>query len=206
MAEKEPVKLSESYVSMALGAIVVLVIGILIFNYFSKINKSKTAQPGETQQATAQKSPTPSEAPKKVAEKPAALSPTSSEETYTVVKGDNLWKISEKFYGSGYNWKLIASENKLVNPRLIHSGNVFRIPKSAVASLPQAGITTTKGGFPVSPVSITGGTYTVARGDTLWGIAVRAYADGFQWGKIAKANNIANPRALRVGTTLNIPR
>lgn len=191
MAEKEEPKLSESYVSMALGAVVVLVIGVLIFNYFSKINKPKTSDQAKTQD-TAQASPTPAAtaAPKALAEKPVSLPKTSSEQTYTVVRGDNLWKISVKFYGTGYNWKLIASANNLVNPRVIHAGNVLKIPSASVSTLP----------------AITSGTYTVVRGDTLWSIAVRSYGDGFVWNKISAANNNLNPRSLKVGMTLNIPR
>lgn len=53
---------------------------------------------------------------------------TDKVQKYTVVKGDNLWNISVKFYGNGYAWKEIAEANKLANPRVIHSGNVLAIP------------------------------------------------------------------------------
>lgn len=49
--------------------------------------------------------------------------------SYTVVKGDTLWKISVRTYGDGYKWTEIAKLNKLVNPNLIHSGNVLQLPK-----------------------------------------------------------------------------
>lgn len=203
MAEKvEEPKLSESYVSMALGAVVVLVIGILIFNYFSKINKSKPSEEAQKQE-TAQSSPTPSEAPKTAGTKPTTLSQTSSEQSYTVVHGDNLWNISVKFYGSGYNWKMIATANNLVNPRVIHAGNVLKIPSATVSTLPATGVV---GSGMTTRSSITGSTYTVSGGDTLWSIAVRAYGDGFAWNKISGANNNLNPRSLKSGMTLNIPR
>ena len=39
--------------------------------------------------------------------------PASDNKTYTVVKGDNLWKIARKFYGgTGSNWKIIYDANK----------------------------------------------------------------------------------------------
>lgn len=61
--------------------------------------------------------------PKKVAAK----------RTYTVVRGDNLWKISQKYYGSkkGHLYNLIYNANKKVigsNPNLIFPGQKLIIP------------------------------------------------------------------------------
>lgn len=44
---------------------------------------------------------------------------------YTVVSGDMLWKIAQKF---GTTWEKIAEVNNLSNPNLIFPGNVFIIP------------------------------------------------------------------------------
>lgn len=44
---------------------------------------------------------------------------------YTVVSGDVLWKIAQKY---GTTWQKIAEVNKLSNPHLIFPGNVFIIP------------------------------------------------------------------------------
>ena len=49
-------------------------------------------------------------------------------------------------------------------------------------------------------------TYTVVEGDSLWDIAVRSYGDGYQWVKIAKANNLANPDLIYPGNVFKIPR
>lgn len=51
---------------------------------------------------------------------------------YTVVKGDCLWNISKKFYGSGAQYTKIYNANKTViggNPNLIYPGQVLSIPK-----------------------------------------------------------------------------
>jgi len=63
--------------------------------------------------------------------------------TYTVVKGDCLWKISKMKYGSPYFWPAIWDANKngvvnkdqmrgrkgtISNPNLIYPGQVLRIP------------------------------------------------------------------------------
>lgn len=47
--------------------------------------------------------------------------------------------------------------------------------------------------------------YTVRSGDTLFTIAQRFYGDGSKWPTVATANNITNPRTLRVGRELTIP-
>lgn len=49
--------------------------------------------------------------------------------SYTVVKGDSLWKIAVRAYGDGFAWTRIATANNLKNPSLIHSGNVLTIPR-----------------------------------------------------------------------------
>jgi LysM repeat protein len=55
----------------------------------------------------------------------------SSSQTYTVVKGDCLWNIAKKFYGSGAKYTVIYNANKSViggNPNLIYPGQVLTIP------------------------------------------------------------------------------
>lgn len=56
---------------------------------------------------------------------------TSTPKTYTVVKGDCLWNIAKKFYGSGSKYTVIYNANKSVigsNPNLIYPGQVLTIP------------------------------------------------------------------------------
>jgi nucleoid-associated protein YgaU len=50
--------------------------------------------------------------------------------TYTVEAGDSLWKISEKFYGDGNQWRRIYEANKseIKDPDVIHPGQTFTIP------------------------------------------------------------------------------
>ena len=54
---------------------------------------------------------------------------------YTVVNGDSLWKIAQKFLGSGSRWREIYTytNNKSIiggNPNLIYPGQVLSIPSS----------------------------------------------------------------------------
>ena len=47
--------------------------------------------------------------------------------------------------------------------------------------------------------------HVVARGDTLWNIAVRYYGDGQRWRDIAAANGNLNPSKMAVGQRLVLP-
>ncbi len=50
---------------------------------------------------------------------------------YTIVKGDTLWGISEKFYddGSKYTYIIDANIEVIKDPNLIYPGQAIRIPK-----------------------------------------------------------------------------
>lgn len=62
----------------------------------------------------------------------AVTAPDSREPVFhTVVKGDNLWKIAEKYLGSGARNKEIFEANRpmLSDPDKIYPGQVLRIPE-----------------------------------------------------------------------------
>ncbi|WP_029114058.1 LysM peptidoglycan-binding domain-containing protein [Mycobacterium sp. URHB0044] len=54
--------------------------------------------------------------------------PPPAPRTYTVVSGDTLWAISERFYGDGNRYQQIADASGVSNPDLIHPGQVLTIP------------------------------------------------------------------------------
>lgn len=184
------IKFTESYTSLILGAIVVLIAGIL-FVSFAKGNKN--AQTSSTKDVS----------------KIEQNSNTSS--MYTVNVGDDLWSISENVYKDGYKWVEIAKANKLENPGIIYSGDKLIIP-TITPSVIQKEIAQNEELNPQTqtPViqnnSITGNSYTVVEGDNLWDIAVRAYGDGFRWPEIAVANNLSNPSLIFSGNVFIIPR
>ena len=64
---------------------------------------------------------------KKVTSTPKA---SSAKRTYTVKRGDCLWKIARSFYGNGALYTRIydANTNKIANPNLIYPGQIFVIP------------------------------------------------------------------------------
>lgn len=51
-----------------------------------------------------------------------------------------------------------------------------------------------------------GTTYTIVAGDNLWSIAEKTYNDGYKWTEIAKANKLQNPNVLNAGTKLTLPK
>ena len=62
---------------------------------------------------------------------PIAPPPPQTGGTYTVVKGDCLWKIAKKFTGDGSNWTdLYALNTEVVgaNPNLIYPGQELELP------------------------------------------------------------------------------
>ncbi len=182
------IKSSEQTISMIFGIGIVLLIGGLIYNYFQRKTREIIIEP-ETQEQVSE------ETVGQTPPKPLMTLPA----TYEVQKGDHLWKIAEKYYGSGYNWVDIAKENQIAEPNLIEVGQKLTIPNTSVKT-------------PVAAVyygpEITGETYTIQKGDWLSKIAARAYGDTNLWPKIWGANRdqISDPNQISEGVTIKIPR
>jgi nucleoid-associated protein YgaU len=54
--------------------------------------------------------------------------PEPAARTYTVVSGDSLWAIAERFYGDGSKYQVIADASGVTDPDLIQPGQVLTIP------------------------------------------------------------------------------
>lgn len=179
------VRLNESTISMILGTIVIVVVGVLVVNYFKAQDKGEIIPSIDIEE----------------------LGTVSLPTTHSVAKGEDLWKISERYYDSGYNWVDIASANNLSNPGLIEDGQELTIPdvkpKQPTVTGETAGVL---GDQTSPPEAISGTTYTVVQGDTLWDIAVRAYGDGYRWVDIASKNNLVNPDLIHASNVFNLPR
>jgi len=67
-------------------------------------------------------------APEPVEEAAPEPAPEPAPRTYTVVSGDTLWAIAERFYGDGTKYQVIADASGVPNPDLIHPGQVLTIP------------------------------------------------------------------------------
>ena len=64
-------------------------------------------------------------------EQEGASGPVSGTRVYTVESGDSLWKIAEKFYGDGSQWRKIHEANRATidDPDVIHPGQQLTIPE-----------------------------------------------------------------------------
>jgi len=179
-------RLSESTISTILGALVVVVAGILIFNYFKQAGKKESITPEAAKEESIE-----------FETQDGKVVPKNLPTQHKIVSGETLWSIAEKYYGSGYNWVDIASENKLTNPDFVTSDQEITIPKVAVIK-PEQEISQAQTTVP--------DTYTVKQGDCLWSISLATYADGYKWTEIAKANNLVNPDLIEIGQQLKLPK
>jgi len=176
------VKLSERTISAVLGVLVVGVAGVLLFNFFQSRGGVEDHKVDLLDQEIESE------------EAKTVVLPV----TYRVVQGDNLWRIAEDYYGSGYNWVDIAQENSLRDPDFLLVDQELLIPDAPVR-WPEEKLVA--GGEP-------GSTYTVQKGDSLWKIAVAVYDDGYRWTEIYQANEAeigANPDLVEIGTVLTLP-
>lgn len=195
------IKLNESMISMFFGVVTVILIGVLVVRMYSA-NKPAEITPEAEQieaktemvgEVVVEKREDGTKVPKELPEK------------VTVQKGEHLWAIAERYYGSGYNYVDIAKANNLANASALAVGMELTLPKVAVKELVTAK-TTTEVAKPEVVEKIEGETYKVVKGDHLWSIAVRAYGDGYKWVEIAKINNIPSPNYIEVGQELKLPR
>ena len=76
-------------------------------------------------------SPAPVSSPVAVASPSPSPSPEAAGETYTIVEGDTLLSISQRFYGDETLWRRIYDANRSVigdRPDNLRVGTVLRIP------------------------------------------------------------------------------
>jgi hypothetical protein len=83
---------------------------------------------GEAVPVAAEEPAPPAPEPAAAAEPPPPPPPPPAPRTYTVVSGDTLWAISERFYGDGSKYQVIADASGVSNPDLIYPGQVLTIP------------------------------------------------------------------------------
>ncbi|MFA6185172.1 MAG: LysM peptidoglycan-binding domain-containing protein [Candidatus Shapirobacteria bacterium] len=181
-AGKKYFKSSEEFVSMLLGLAIMVVVVSLIFNFIQRKNGTVEI-PGASDITLSEE---------------AIKQKQEEENSYTVVKGDNLWKIAEKKYNDGYAWSKIAKANNLKNASILYVGQKLKMPiiEAVIASTDK-----------VDNKIDQGSDYKVVKNDNLWKIAVKAYGDGYKWVNIWQENKAIIPHAglLEIGMTIKIP-
>lgn len=105
---------------------------------------------------------------------------------YTVQAGDTLSGIGARY---GVDWRELAKLNGIENPNLIRVGQKIEIPGEEYEPEPE------------EPAIVT---YTVVKGDSLWGIAKKFYGKGWKFPEILKANGKTSP-VIYPGDVLIIP-
>ena len=102
---------------------------------------------------------------------------------YTVKRGDTLSGIAAKY---GTTYQKLAAYNGISNPNVISVGQKIKIPGTA-AKQPEASRT-----------------YTVVRGDSLWGIAAKLLGKGSRYPEIKSLNGLTSD-VITAGQVLKIP-
>ena len=186
-------KIRENYLSIALGLLVLLVAVSIVFRANDTMLTKKSKEVAEEAQKAAQ----------------------LAGREYVVKKGESVSSIARDQLGSLDQTQAIVDANKLENPERIEVGQKLILPdvengESEIdeqvagtneGDLNGAGVTTTAPGG-----KITGDTYTVQKGDTLFNIAIRAYNNGNMMYTIMRANGLRSVNYIEAGWTLKLPR
>lgn len=130
---------------------------------------------------------------------------------YTVKAGDTLWGIAQSQLGSGGRYQEIMTANNLTSA-VIRVGAKLKIPgKVTATSAPTAAPANTQTAGTNAQTSVDNdeaaleaGSYTVQKGDTLWGIAVKKLGNGLRWPEIQKINGMKNTN-IKPGQVLKLP-
>lgn len=178
-------RFGESYTSLILGIIVVIISTALLLSFVHNKNtgaanpsqQSKTVAQGNNYQISTLPTLTPikaSEAPSATVEPTATVVPTK---VPTVAPTKVPTVVPTK------KVQATVAPTKKVEP--------------TVAPKPTA---------TPAPVVAKGGEYVVKSGDTLWSIAEAQYKSGYNWVDIARANNLSNPGMINAGNKLVLPK
>ena len=106
--------------------------------------------------------------------------PSANGGTYTVVRGDTLSGIAQRY---GTSWQTLAAMNGIANPNLITPGQKIKLP----------------GGAASQPQNVQ--TYTVKSGDTLSAIASKY---GTSWQRLQQINGIPDANRIYAGQVIKI--
>lgn len=142
--------------------------------------EAEAPTPAETGQVA-----TAAPAPTTVVATTPTLAARTGPTTYVVKPGDTMFAIARQF---GLSVDALAAANRIADPTELRAGLELTIPASGTGGTPQPG----GGGY----------VHVVQGGETLFGIAQKY---GIALNRLAEANGITNPSAIRTGQELIIP-
>lgn len=115
---------NQSYLNLILGALIVVVLGVLIFNYFNKpAEQTGNVTPEATQTAQTDEN--------------GDVTKESLPGKYKVKEGDTLFLIAQKYYDDGGQYQAIVKENNLPGEN-IEVGQELTIPKVEATEMAEA--------------------------------------------------------------------
>lgn len=117
---------------------IVILIGLMIF-FFPKLTSMFTNISTEAVQSSVRAPMPPTNVIIEVVPPPPVVQDIAvTETTYTVQKGDSLWKIAQQLYGDGNQWTVIYGQNAetIDNPDLIFPGQVLTMTKVSMGTVP----------------------------------------------------------------------
>lgn len=212
---------TDSYISLGLGIAVVFIIGLLLYNFISgKTANNQQAKTNEQKQEEQQ-----SQAKTHAVEKGETLWSiaqkyyNSGYNWVDIAKANNLKSDSPLEVGQTLTIPEVTpiilaqkTEGSILatateTPAVVTSPTPLETPaatqeaqKPVITTMP-----TTTPAVAASSTTASAKSYAVAKGDSLWKIAVATYGNGYRWSEIARLNSLANPNLIHVGNILQLP-
>jgi nucleoid-associated protein YgaU len=190
-------RFGESYTSLLLGIIVVIIAGMLFVSFVKKHNAPQMKQETSSTSTIAKANLTPTVLPSS----PLTVTPTSAPTATPMPtatptpKPTNTPTPTLRPSLTPTPTRTAPTPTKTV---VKATPTPTKIAKPTVTPTPTVGVQVAQ--------KISGSTYVTQKGDDLWSIAVKAYGNGYMWTKIAQENKLENPNILYSGTKLTLPK
>jgi nucleoid-associated protein YgaU len=176
---------------------------------------------------TAMNAPTPNTA-QQVSQSPSSANPPKTLATnetirlHAVQKGETMFQIAAKYYGTGHLWQELAKFNGVANKDgVVRVGTRLRIPSKDVllgrptrtetagrtSPLPPSdkAIPGRRQDLPVVKPEIKLATYTVKKGETLGEISKKVLGSSKRCQELAEFNKLEDEDSIPAGTVLKVP-
>jgi LysM repeat protein len=128
---------------------------------------------------------------------------------HAVAKGETLFQISAKYYGTGHLWRELASFNGVTNKDgVVRAGSKLKIPgkEALLGKAPAAPDSKpSKKPEPGAKPEVRYATYTVKQGETLGEISRKVLGTSKRWQELADFNHLDDEDNIAAGTVLKVP-